>query len=119
LTPAASSSKSSKIPTPPTASTTGAASASTAGPAGHDPATLADCPHFHIRRVPLKPGAELTFPAHEQPRILSVAEGSLATDDPAHPQLERGANILIPFASSLVLRALDPATLLVTDNFSL
>ena len=87
-------------------------------PAGHAPATLADCPHFQIRRVPLKRGAELTFPAHEQPRILSVAEGSLATDDPTHPQLERGANILIPFASALTLRAAQPTTLLVTENFS-
>jgi mannose-6-phosphate isomerase len=87
-------------------------------PASPTPATLVDCLEFRLRRVPLAAGAELKFPAHEQPRILSVVEGHLATDDPAHPQLERGANALVPFASSLALRALEPATLLVTENFT-
>ena len=88
-------------------------------PAANTPAILADCPHFHLRRVSLNVGDELTFPAHDQPRILSLAQGSLATDDPANPQLERGANILIPFASAVVFRALEPCILLITENFSL
>jgi len=87
--------------------------------AANTPAVLADCPHFHLRRVPLNPGGELTFPANDQPRILSVAEGSLNTDDPAHPQLARGDNVVIPFASAPAFRALEPAILLITENFSL
>ena len=87
-------------------------------PAGNSPATLADCPHFLLRRVPLKTGAELKFSAHEQPRILSVAEGSLATDDPVHPQLERGANVLLPFSSAVAFHAREPSVLLVTEQFS-
>ncbi|HVU38561.1 MAG TPA: type I phosphomannose isomerase catalytic subunit [Opitutales bacterium] len=78
---------------------------------------LADCPYFRIRRVPLAAGAELKFAANDQPRIISVAEGRLVTDDPAHAQLERGANVLIPYAGSAELLATTPSILLVTENF--
>ncbi|MGA2052076.1 MAG: type I phosphomannose isomerase catalytic subunit [Opitutales bacterium] len=87
-------------------------------PAAATPAVLADCAEFRLRRVPLAPNAELKFSANEQPRILSLVEGRLATDDPTHPVLERGANVLVPYASALVLRALESSTLLVTENFA-
>ncbi len=86
-------------------------------PAANREAVLADCEHFKIHRVPLAPGAELKFAPNEQPRILSVVEGRLATDDPAYPELERGANVLAPYASATQLRALEPSVLLVTEGF--
>jgi mannose-6-phosphate isomerase len=79
---------------------------------------LADCAPFRIRRVPLAEGAELNFPAREQPRIVSVVEGCLASDDAAHPELERGVNMLVPFASTVNFRASTPGAVLVTENFA-
>ncbi len=79
---------------------------------------LADSPSFRLRRVPLATGQTLAFAAGGQPRILSVVEGALATDDPVHPKLERGANALIPFATSVRLRAQVASVVLVTENFS-
>jgi len=88
-------------------------------PASEKPTLLADCSAFRLRRLPLTVGAELTFAPNEQPRLLSLADGRLATDDPIHPELEHGANILIPFASAARFRASEPAVLLITENFSL
>jgi mannose-6-phosphate isomerase len=81
-------------------------------------AVLADCPPFRIRRVPLAKGAKLNFSARGQPRIISVVEGELASDDAAQPKLERGANVLIPFASAVNFRAVKASTVLVTENFA-
>jgi len=87
-------------------------------PAGKRGAELTECPHFKIRRVPLAKGVELKFAANDQPRIISVAEGCLTTDDPAHSELERGANVLVPFASAVCFSAREPAILLVTEDFT-
>jgi mannose-6-phosphate isomerase len=87
-------------------------------PAGPAPATLADCAEFRLRRVPLASGATLRFAAQDQARILSVVEGRLATSDPVHPELEHGANVLVPFASVVEFRARVPSMVLVTENFS-
>jgi len=87
-------------------------------PAGKGETILAECPHFKIRRLPLAKGAELKFAANEQPRIISVAEGSFSTDDPTHSSLERGANVLVPFASAAYFSAKEPSILLVTENFA-
>jgi len=86
-------------------------------PAGKKEIYLANCEHFDLRRVHLSPGAELKFKANDQPRIISVAEGKLTTDDPAHATLERGANVLIPLVSSATFKAEEPSTLLITENF--
>jgi mannose-6-phosphate isomerase len=87
-------------------------------PAGPKEALLAQCEHFTLRRVPLAEGQELKFAAHQQSRIISVVEGSLATDDPAHPTLERGANGLVPFASAVQFMATCPSMVLITEKFS-
>jgi mannose-6-phosphate isomerase len=85
--------------------------------AGATAAMLAEAAEFRIRRVPLAQGAELSFSANEQPRIISVAEGLLASDDVANAELERGANVLVPYASAVKFRALTPSVVLVTENF--
>ncbi len=81
-------------------------------------AVLADCKHFRLRRVPLGQGVELKFAANEQPRILSIAEGRVTADDPAHSVLERGANVLIPYASAVRFTASEASVVLVTENFA-
>jgi len=86
--------------------------------AGATAAVLAESAEFHIRRVPLAQGAELNFSANQQPRIISVAEGRLASDDAAHSELEHGANVLLTYASTVKFRALTPSVVLVTENFT-
>jgi len=86
-------------------------------PAGKKEVYLANCEHFDLRRVSLAKGAELKFKVGDQPRIISVAEGKLTTDDPAHTTLERGANVLIPLVSTATFKAEEPSTLLITENF--
>ena len=79
------------------------------------PATIADAREFRIRRVPLAAGTELTFAAGEQPRILSVVEGTLVT--PEHQVVTRGDNIIIPYSVKNSFIAKDDALALVTENF--
>jgi len=86
-------------------------------PTGKKAAVLADCAEFRIRRIPLAKGAVLNFRAGEQPRIVSVAEGLLKSDDPSNPALERGANVLIPYASAVRFAAMKSSMILVTENF--
>ena len=87
-------------------------------PAGTNEAVLADCEHFRLRRVPLPKGEELKFTADEQPRIISVVEGRLSTNDLYHLTLERGANVLIPFAGVVVVKAVEASMLLLTEKFA-
>jgi mannose-6-phosphate isomerase len=86
-------------------------------PAERKETVLAECEHFRLRRVPLEKGMELKFAANEQPRIISVVEGRLTTDDPNHPVLERGANGLIPLAGAVLLKATEASMVLVTEKF--
>lgn len=79
------------------------------------PATLADAREFRIRRAPLAAGAELTFAAGEQPRILSVVEGRLVTPD--GQVLAPGDNVIIPYAVKNSFIAQTDALTLVTENF--
>jgi mannose-6-phosphate isomerase len=79
------------------------------------PATIADAREFRIRRVPLAAGQELTFAAGEQPRILSVVEGTLVT--PEHQVVTRGDNIIIPYSVKNSFIAKGDALALVTENF--
>jgi mannose-6-phosphate isomerase len=87
-------------------------------PPGPNNATLADGEHFRLRRVPLDTDETLGFSARGQPRIVSLVAGELATDEPAHPILQRGANALVPFASSVDFRAIKPSIVLITENFA-
>jgi mannose-6-phosphate isomerase len=81
------------------------------------PAVIADAREFRIRRVPLMAGEKLRISAGEQARILSVVSGRARTGADAET-LVRGDNVVLPFAGDFVVEALEPALLLITENFS-
>jgi mannose-6-phosphate isomerase len=83
--------------------------------AGSD-VVLAQCAEFRLRRVTLRPGESLHFKAREQPRIASVVDGTLV--ESSGRTIERGANVLLPFAEAFAFTAPHGATVLVTDNFT-
>ena len=78
-------------------------------------ALIADAKEFRIRRVPLAAGENLVFGAGEQPRILSVVEGSLVTA--AGEKLTRGDNVILPYSVKNSFIAEVGALVLVTENF--
>lgn len=78
---------------------------------------IADCAEFRIRRIPLKPGARIEFPAGQQPRLLSVVEGRLTPGGGA-AALRAGDNVLLPHGGAFTLTAEDPGLVLVTENFT-
>ncbi len=78
-------------------------------------AVLAEASEFQIRRVPLAAGETLRFVAAEQPRILSVVEGRLASEC---GELASGENAVLPYAGDFVLTATGEALVLVTDRFA-
>lgn len=78
-------------------------------------AVIADCDEFRIRRVVLSPGEKLTFPKEQQPRLLSVASGSLECGGRT---LGRGDNALVPYAGEFAAVAREPGILLITENFA-
>jgi mannose-6-phosphate isomerase len=79
---------------------------------------LVRCREFQIRRARLAAGAELTFAAGEQARILSVVEGELDCETSPGETVKLGANVLLPFAHGFTFVAKTPAVVLVTENFS-
>ncbi|MET0261682.1 MAG: type I phosphomannose isomerase catalytic subunit [Rariglobus sp.] len=79
------------------------------------PAIIADAKEFRIRRVPLAERAELTFEAGEQPRILSVVEGTVVTPD--GQTLTRGDNVILFQSVKNSFIAQSDALVLVTENF--
>lgn len=86
--------------------------------ASPEPAVLADCPEFRIRRVPLKEGQSLSINAGEQPRLLSVVEGRLEFGTSSAQTVVRGENVLLPFAGGFTFVAAVPTTVLLTENFT-
>lgn len=78
-------------------------------------AVIADCDEFRIRRVVLSPGEKLVFNKDEQPRLLSVASGSLECGGRT---LGRGDNALLPYAGEFTAVAREPGILLITENFA-
>jgi len=80
-------------------------------------AVIADAREFRIRRVPLAAGETLSVPAGEQARILSVVSGEVRTRDAAE-KLARGDNVVLPFSGAFIFEAVEPALLLITENFS-
>jgi mannose-6-phosphate isomerase len=70
---------------------------------------------FRIRRVPLGAGERWTRPAGEQPRIVSVVQGRIAS---AGQTLNRGDNVLVPFVVPLELVAREMSVVLVTEAFA-
>ncbi|MBI5381225.1 MAG: class I mannose-6-phosphate isomerase [Opitutae bacterium] len=83
-------------------------------------AVLANCKEFTIRRHLLGRGERITFPAGEQPRILSVVSGAVRLQ-PAVAGIDtlgRGENVLLPYAGTFTFEAPDSAMLLITENFT-
>jgi mannose-6-phosphate isomerase len=78
-------------------------------------AVLANAAEFQIRRVALAAGETLRFAAGEQPRILSVGAGRLAS---AAGQLARGDNVVLPCADGFDFIAVGEVVALVTENFA-
>jgi mannose-6-phosphate isomerase len=78
--------------------------------------TLADCPPFRLRREFLRDGESWAVGAGDQPRIVSVVLGKVATPDGR--VVARGANLVLPCAGRFSFTAVGPAILLVTDRFA-
>jgi mannose-6-phosphate isomerase len=76
---------------------------------------LAQCDEFRITEYQLADRENLHFRPDEQPKIFSVVEGVMNSDG---NRLERGANVLLPFAGDFALVARGDATVLVTDHFN-
>lgn len=81
-------------------------------------AVIADAREFRIRRVPLDVGQTLSFPAGEQPRLVSVVQGRVSDASLQGGTLSRGDNVLVPFAGSFTFRAVEPSLVLATENFA-
>ena len=79
--------------------------------------TLADCKEFRIRKFELKPcDEELKLPAGEGARLIHIVRGAL-TDAVSGLRLTRGGNYLQAYVTAASLRAEEPVTLLITDQF--
>jgi mannose-6-phosphate isomerase len=85
---------------------------------------IADCAEFRIRRCILAAGERMTLRGGEQPRLLSVASGTLraspegnGTRSPFGQKLGRGDNILVPFAGAFTFVADTTTILLLTEDF--
>lgn len=77
---------------------------------------IADCDKFRTRQINLEAGSKLTLPAHAEPTIISVIEGT-ATDETTGTSYTRGDNLLSPWCRTTILGADNPLALLVTDRF--
>jgi mannose-6-phosphate isomerase len=80
-------------------------------------AVIADAREFRIRRVPLASGEALPISGGEQPRILSVVSGRLRIGAGGE-ELAGGDNVVLPYAAGFAFEAVEPALLLITENFS-
>lgn len=86
---------------------------------------IADCPEFRIRRCVLGAGERVHLRSGEQPRLISLVSGTVrATPDgsggtraPFGQKLERGDNVLAPYAGAFTITAESTAILLITEDF--
>lgn len=82
---------------------------------------LAECREFRITRRRLRSDEMLSFQAGQEPRIVSVVNGSLersGVDGDAPEVISRGENVLLPYAGDFEFTAADgDATVLVTERF--
>jgi mannose-6-phosphate isomerase len=79
---------------------------------------LAVCKEFRIRKFELTPGAKaLALPGSESVRLLHVVQGSVR-DANTGAVATKGDNLLLPYRHGFDLEAIEPATLLVTDQFT-
>jgi mannose-6-phosphate isomerase len=81
------------------------------------PAVLADCAEFRIRRAPLTRGERLEFAAGQQPRLLHIVRGAVQ-ETAATETWGRGENVLLPFAGRHAVTAIENSLVLVTENFA-
>ena len=84
---------------------------------------IAKCDAFLIRRVALDSGERLLIAAGGQPRLLSVVSGKITASAPGRGDsggrvLERGSNVLLPYAGEFAFVADVPAILLLTEDFA-
>lgn len=80
--------------------------------------TLVQSEVFDLRRVQIKAGRSLDFAAGEQPRILSVVDGSLRETGTGRI-LDKGVNALLPFDGSFSFVCDEgDAVVLVSENFA-
>ena len=77
---------------------------------------LAECEAFRLRRLELADGERLEFLTNEEPRILSMVEGSLQEADGFVAAL--GDTVLLPYAGSSAWVARGPVVALLTDRFN-
>ena len=84
--------------------------------AAGETAVIAEAAEFTIRRVPLAAGATLVFKSGEQARMLSVVVGELQVGGGAKP-VQRGDNVLLPYAGEFTFTATVDTVALVTENF--
>lgn len=78
---------------------------------------LAATAEFRLRRVVLAAGASLSLRAGEQPRIVSLVQGKVRTAEAESGCLKLGDSALVPFATATTFEAVEPSTLLVTEDF--
>ena len=83
---------------------------------------IADCAEFRIRRVVLDAGQRMHLRAGEEPRLVSVARGSLEATAEAGGRvplrLTRGDTVLAPRAGAFTFAAECAAIVLVTEAFA-
>ena len=95
---------------------------------------IAECDEFLIRRVVLNAGERVHVAAGGQPRVVSIVSGSVLVfpphraaaggkpEAPRHGEkperrLERGANVLLPYAGEFAFSAETMSIVLVTEDF--
>jgi mannose-6-phosphate isomerase len=80
---------------------------------------IASCAEFRIRQWRLSEGAILGFGSREECRIVSVTSGTVEARTPEGSEwLKTGDNAVVPWSTSVHLRASPGAHILVTDRFS-
>ena len=81
------------------------------------PRTLVESEVFRLRCLPIAAGESISFPANEEPRILSVVEGNLI-ERSTQQRIHRAENALLPYGQEFVFETSAPARILVTDRFA-
>ena len=78
---------------------------------------LANSKHFRIRKEELPAGETLSFEACQEPRILSIVQGVLKSEEDAL-SLRRGSNVLLPYGGAFSFHIEENASFLITDHFA-
>ncbi|WP_309386747.1 type I phosphomannose isomerase catalytic subunit [Cerasicoccus frondis] len=79
--------------------------------------TLVESEIFNLTKHELKSGERLEFAANEQPRLLSVVQGSVR-DLKDGAKVPTGANVLLPFDTDFTFVAAQDSIVLITDAFA-